>query len=91
MIVKRGATVSVQVTGGPGNRLDWLGLFHTSAADIDHLAYRFMNGTTQPPAQGITTATVTFKMPTVRGRYNFRFFKNATHAKLATSQTVFVY
>jgi hypothetical protein len=70
--------------------MDWVGLFATSASDMDFLQYRFLNGTTTPPAIGLTSAVFKYRMPYRPGTYNLRFFKNATFAKLATSQTITV-
>jgi hypothetical protein len=83
-----GNLVQVQVTNGPGQRLDWIGLYGVGARDLDHLGWKYLNGAVYPPAAGITEATVTFRMPRFPGTYNFRFFRNGTHQQLATSATV---
>ena len=78
------------MTGGPGNRLDWVGVYRADGGDMNFLMYRFLNGTTTPPATGVTSATFKVRMPLRRGTYNLRFFKNGTFAKLATSPTITV-
>src|SRR5947209_1035487 len=61
--VAAGSTVSVTVTGGPGNTTDWVGLYNAGASDFSYLAGRYLNGsTTTPPATGLTTATFNFPL-----------------------------
>jgi hypothetical protein len=67
-----------------------VGLYPEGARDLDNLAWKFLNGALQPPAAGLTEATLAFRMPRLPGRYNFRFFANGTHQKLATSGSVVV-
>ena len=85
-----GGTVVVTVTNGPGNARDWLGLHSAAGADTAFVDWKYLNGTRTAPANGLTSATVSFTMPTALGTYNFRFFANNTYQKLATSFTVTV-
>ena len=86
--VNSGAAITVTVTDGPGNALDWVTLGATSAGDGSYLAWTFLNGAITPPATGMTSATLTFTAPTMPGTYNFRLMAGTT--KLATSPTVTV-
>jgi hypothetical protein len=90
VVVPRGAIVEVEVTGGPGHRRDWIGLYAQGARDLDNLRFRFLNGSTFPPRTGVRNATVRFDMPRIPGRYEFRFFASGTHRRLATSGLVIV-
>jgi hypothetical protein len=83
-------TVQVTVTNGPGNALDWISLHAVGANDLDKLDWKYLNGTRTAPTVGLTEATVTFQMPQMPGRYEFRFFRDGSYARLATSSVVTV-
>ncbi|MBZ5556722.1 MAG: IPT/TIG domain-containing protein [Acidobacteriia bacterium] len=85
-----GSRLSVHVTGGPANATDWVGLYSVGTGNGAYLSWRYLSGTTSPPAAGIATATLTFDAPTTAGNYEFRFFAANTYALLATSPTVIV-
>ena len=78
------------MANGPGNPKDWLALYPTGAADGAYLAWFFLNGTKSAPAVGVTTATVTFTLPTTPRAYEVRFFSNNTYQRLGTTPTVTV-
>jgi len=89
--VARGAQVNAVVANGPGNRLDWVGLYRTSASDTQGgVDERYLNGSYVAPSAGSTAATVSFTAPTTAGTYNFRFFANDSYSRLAASQAVTV-
>lgn len=88
--VTPGGTVSVAVTGGPANTNDWVGLFLNGDPDTNPLDWQYLSGTKTPPATGLTNATLSFRMPTVAGTYQFRFFSNESFTKIATSNNVTV-
>jgi uncharacterized protein YegP (UPF0339 family) len=83
--VQPGSTVSVQITGGPGNLTDWVALTTNGAPDSSYLAWMYLNGTTTPPAEGLTSATLTFTLPNSPGTYEFRLFVNNGFSRLTTS------
>jgi hypothetical protein len=85
-----GQVVQVTVTYGPGNARDWVSMSASDAADTVWLDWKYLNGTRTPPATGVTSATISFTLPTTPGTYNFRFFQNDVYTKLATSPTVTV-
>jgi hypothetical protein len=85
-----GSTLSVDVSGGPANRGDWVGLFAVGAADGAYSTWRYLNGTTSLPAAGVSTASLVFDSPTSPGSYEFRLFANNTFARLTTSSTIVV-
>jgi ribosomal protein L35AE/L33A len=83
--------IEFTVTTGPGNPTDWVSLSLASAPDNSYVTWRYLNGTTTPPASGLTTASLQFTAPTTPGNYNIRFFANNTlETKLATSATITV-
>lgn len=82
--------MQAKVAGGPGNRRDWVGLYTSSGPDLYEMKLKYLNGKRTPPDTGLTSATLTFRMPATPGTYNFRFFRNGTYQKLATSQVVTV-
>jgi subtilisin family serine protease len=79
--VAPGATVTVTVRDGPGNSLDWVGLYRVTDSDWDYRDWQYL------PA-GASDATLTFTMPTEPGRYNFRFFPDNGFDRTAVSPTV---
>jgi hypothetical protein len=88
--VNPGGSVQVSVQNGPGTAKDWIGLYVSTATDTNLLDWKFLNGTRTAPTTGLTSATVSFVMPTAPGIYQFRFFRDNTYAKLATSPNVTV-
>jgi agmatine deiminase len=80
----------VKVANGTGYSLDRVTLHSGRGSDQAVLKWKYLNGTLTPPATGLTSATIYFKMPLTPGIYNFRFFVNATDRKVATSATVTV-
>jgi hypothetical protein len=61
-----------------------------SGTDTAALRWKYLNSMRTPPSVGVTSATITFCMPITPGTYDFRFFRDGTHEKLATSVTVTV-
>jgi hypothetical protein len=85
-----GATVTATVANGPGNTADWIGLYSVGAADSTYVDYKYLNGLKTVPTSGVTSASVTFTMPTTPGTYQFRFFANNVFTLLATGATITV-
>ncbi|MFE6963724.1 agmatine/peptidylarginine deiminase [Agromyces sp. NPDC057679] len=84
--VARGGTIRATVTGGPGGRRDWVGLYRASDSDqAGGVVEKYLNGQDTPPATGLTTATIAFTAPSTRGTYEFRFFANDGYTRLAKS------
>src|SRR5262249_46707169 len=79
-----GSPVIATVTNGPGNAGDWAGLYDGSGNAIQ---WQYLNGTHTLPANGVTTATLTFVLPPTIGTYNVRLF-NASYTQVATSATI---
>jgi len=86
--VRLGASVSVTVSGGPGNRSDWVALARVGSAANVNLDWKYLNGTRTQPATGLTFAELTFVIPQTAGPYEFRFFANNGYTLLATSPVV---
>jgi hypothetical protein len=85
-----GATVTVTITNGPGNRTNWVGLYATTAPNMTMFDWKYLNGLRTAPAVGVASATVTFGMPSTSGTDNVRFFANDSSTLLAMSVTITV-
>ncbi len=81
--VNGGDSVTVTLSGGPGNGFDWLALARVGDPDNAYLQWTYV-------ASGATTATWTVTMPATAGDYEFRLFENNGYTRLATSPTVTV-
>ena len=80
-----GSTITVSLTGGPGNPTDWMGLAPTGSPDTTLVDWRYLNGTTVAPASGLTSGTVQFLAPSTAGSYEIRLFEHGGWGRLATS------
>ena len=78
--VAPGATVAVRIVGAPGNARDWVSLSAAGSGNSSYLAWQYV------PLSG----TMSFKMPSTGGTYEFRLFLNNGYNRLATSATVTV-
>lgn len=86
--VARGGTIRATVSGGPGNRRGWVGLYRASDADqAGGVVEKYLDGQATPPATGLTSATIAFTAPYTRGTYEFRFFADDGYTRLAKSAT----
>jgi YD repeat-containing protein len=83
--VAAGSTVSLSITGGPGNTTDWIGLYAAGTSDYSYLNWCYLSGTQSLPATGLTSATFGFPLPSTPGDYDFRFFANNSWQRLAVS------
>ncbi len=65
-------TIVGTITGGPGNRTDWISLSPANGgAGVD---WRYLNSQKTVPANGLTNATVTF--PSRPGQWVLKYFLN---------------
>lgn len=85
-----GGVTNVAIANGPANATDWIGLYPVGASDGQLLTWRYLNGTTTPPPNGLADATLSFAMPTAPGSYEFRLFGNNSYQRLASSPTVVI-
>ncbi len=88
LTVNPGDSLTVQVTGGPGNASDWMALTTAGAPNATFLAWSYLNGTQSAPASGLTSATLSFTLPPAPGTYELRLFAGNGFARLATSGSV---
>ena len=86
--VAAGANLTATVANGPGNRLDWVGLYASGSTTL--LDWKYLNGTRVAPTTGVTGAALTFTMPTKPGLYTLGFFQNDTFVALGWSPRVTV-
>ena len=81
-----GTTITVTVANAPGNPRDWLALYCPSTnADATFRAWKYLNNSAVPPANGLESATVTFAAPPGGGTCNARLFVDNGWNKVATS------
>jgi hypothetical protein len=83
----------IDITGnGSGAQILGLGLDGYSAGigELNWSDWQYLSRTRTPPANGETSATLTFAMPTTPDRYQFRFFSNDGWTLLGTSGVVTV-
>jgi hypothetical protein len=78
-------SVTATFTNGPGNTLDWVGLYPIGGGTAQRVSYQFLNGLSTPPTVGLRQATLTFQLPPTAGDYELRFFRNNTMDLLARS------
>src|SRR5207249_931045 len=72
-----GSAVSVTAQGGSGERAAYVGLYEVSKPDSGGALqgnWQYLTGGQVVPPTGVTSAMLTFTMPTKLGTYNFRFF-----------------
>jgi hypothetical protein len=75
--------VTVTLSNGPGNTLDWLALAAVGDPDTTNVEYVYVGA-------GVTSTTWTVTMPATPGDYEFRLFLNNGYSRIATSPTVTV-
>ena len=88
--VTGGTLIGVVLAAGPGNPMDWIGLFAQGAADGVYLSWQYLNGSTSPPVSGAHAATLRFGAPTVPGTYELRLFAGGGFTRVATSTAIVV-
>ena len=89
--VAGGSTITVGVSGGPGNVSDWVMIVAAGAPEMTWgPQYMYLSGTRTRPATGMTSATLSFLAPTAGGNFEFRFYANDGWTRLATSPVVTV-
>jgi hypothetical protein len=81
-----GGIVSVAVTNGPGNALDWV-VLRSGGVNRD---WWYLNGTKTAPSSGLNSAGFNVTMPLNSGTYEFRLLENDGPNVLATSNSVTV-
>jgi hypothetical protein len=83
-----GSTLSVAVTGGPGNPNDWVGWALASAPQNSGGnvggPWVYASGTQTAPTTGESAFTVSLAGPTTAGSYIMRFFANNSFTLLAS-------
>ena len=84
-----GGTITFTVANGPGNVLDWVGLYcPTTLADKDDTNWKYLSNSRTAPKTGQTGAVITFTVPKGASTCNARLFADDGYTKLATSPTV---
>jgi Calx-beta domain-containing protein len=88
--VNPGDTITATLSGGPGNRLDWVTFGQVSATDSAYITWQYLNGSILPPGTGLTSATLQFTAPNAPGTYHIRWFADGGWTRIATSSTITV-
>ena len=88
--VVSGGTITVTVANGPGHIADWVAVVATSAPDSSYLDWKYLNGSTVPPPNGLTSAMVQLMAPTMPGSYEVRLWARGGFIRLATSSSLTV-
>jgi subtilisin family serine protease len=78
-----GQAVTVTLTGGYGDSLDWLAFAPASAPNNSYTFFTYVGA-------GVTTRTWTVTTPKAGGTYEFRLFRQGTFTRVATSPPVTV-
>lgn len=87
-----GSSMTVSVSGGPGNRGDWVGLFRVGAAEdgFNTLAWCFLSGTHDYPQEPTGNTEIKFVLPKnlQPGQYEFRLYASDNYfTRLATGNS----
>ncbi len=75
--VQVGSEVEVWFSGMPGNDSDWVGLFRVDSTDRQHLSWSY--------TRGEVNGSLTFRVPSEPGHYEFRAFERNDYTRLAVS------
>ena len=86
--VAHGAAVTIVIAGGPGNPLDWVGIYPSGTNPAVNLwspaahNWAWLNDSVTPPSSGLTSATITTQIvaPAVAGSYTLAFFVNNSYS-----------
>ncbi len=78
-----GTSVTTTLTNGAGGVSDWIAFASTTAPNTSYVTYTYVGN-------GVTTRTWTITTPATAGTYEFRYFRNGTYTREATSPTVTV-
>jgi len=83
-----GTSVTVTIGKGPGNRRDWVALAFAADGDRGFVEWKYLSNSHAVPPTGLSTARLTFTMPSQAGTYQFRLFANDGFTRLASSPQV---
>ena len=87
--VAPGAPLTVTVNGGPASRYDWITIAPVGSSDQSYAGIWFLNGSSIPPATGLSNATIVIPAPG-EGIYEVRFLADGRYQRLATSAAITV-
>jgi subtilisin len=81
--VGAGASETVTLANGFGGNFDWISFAAVGSPETSFLRYTYVGA-------GVTTLTWTIAMPTTSGTYEFRFYRDNSYVRAATSPAVVV-
>jgi len=79
-----GGIVTATIANAPGTAGDWAGLYDAAGNAV---TWQFLNGSQTMPPAGVTSAVLTFMLPSAAGTYHVRLF-NGSYTRVATSGTI---
>jgi hypothetical protein len=85
-----GASMTIAVAGGPADRYDWITIAPVGSSDTTYTGIWFLNGSSSPPATGVSSATFNIPAPSTAGTYEVRFLGSGKYIRLATSGAITV-
>ena len=83
-----GDTLTVQIAGGPANPTDWVALAPLGAPNSNFVSWRYLDGSSIPPSAGVSSATLSFVLPSEAGTYELRLFANNSYQRITTSSAI---
>jgi len=86
-------TMTFTVANGPGNALDWVGLYCPASTTTDsggYIDWRYLNNSKTAPTTGLTGGTITFPALTGVSTCTAKLFASNGGTRLAISETVTV-
>jgi subtilisin family serine protease len=90
VLVPGNSQLSVVVNGSAGHALDFITLVPSGSAATAIGPFVYLNGSSSPPAKGLTSAVLTLNAPSAQGSYELRLLSNGGMRRLATSAMVSV-
>jgi len=82
LIYEIGEDIAVEFYNGPGNTLDWIGLYNDGAPDSPSIDWQYVDGSKKSEA-GIKTGILIFKGGLSKpGNYNVRFFADGGYERI---------
>lgn len=86
--VEPGSVLAVGITGGPANPTDWVALASAGSPDSSYLAWQYLSGSGSPPSSGLSSATLSFTLPSTAGTYEVLLFAHNSYQRITTSAPI---
>lgn len=83
--VAPGASVTIGVSGGPGNATDWVTVAPVGSSDATYPVWRYLNGQLTAPGTGISSGSFSMPVPSTPGTYEIRLFASNSFTRVGTA------